>query len=42
MIYIDETHPDAERGLIELIGFHPSASTSGARRSDATTSDKGK
>ena len=38
----DETHLDAVRGLIELRGFHPSASTSGARRSDADTSDKDK
>ena len=31
---LDETHLDAVRGLIQLRGFHPSASTSGARRSD--------
>ena len=37
---LDETHLDVVRGLIELRGFHPSASTSGARRSDAATSDK--
>ena len=37
-----ETHLDAVRGLIELRGFNPSASTSGARRSDAATSDKDK
>ena len=29
-------------GLIQLRRFHPSASTSGARRSDAATSDKDK
>ena len=39
---LDETHLDVVRGLIELRGFHPSASTSGARRSDAATSDKDK
>ena len=39
---LDETHLDAVRGLIELRGFHPSASTTGARRSDAATSDKDK
>ena len=32
---LDETHLDAVRGLIELRGLHPSASTSGARQSDA-------
>ena len=36
-----ETHLDAVRGTIELKGFYPSASTSGARRS-AATSDKDK
>ena len=36
------THLDAVRGLIQLRGFHPNASTSGARRSDAATSDKDK
>ena len=41
-IPLDETHLDAVRGLIELRGFHPSASTSGACRSDAATSDKDK
>ena len=30
------------KGLIELRGFHPSAPTSGARWSDAATSDKDK
>ena len=30
------------KGLIELRGFHPSASTGGARRSDVATSDKDK
>ena len=39
---LDETHLDAVRGLIELRGFHPSASTSGPRRSDAATIDKDK
>ena len=39
---LDETHLDAVRGFIELRGFHPSASTSGTRRSDAATSDKDK
>ena len=39
---LDETHLDAVTGLIELRGFHPSASTSGARRSEAATSDKDK
>ena len=39
---LDETPLDAVRGLIKLKGFHPSASTSGVRRSDAATSDKGK
>ena len=39
---LDETHLDSVRGLIELRGFHPSTSTSGARRSDAATSDKDK
>ena len=39
---LDETHLDAVRGLIQLRGFHPSASTSGARWSDAATSDKDK
>ena len=39
---LDETYLDTERGLIEPRGFHPSASTSGARRSDAATSDKDK
>ena len=29
------SHLDAGRGLIELRGFHPSASTSRVRRSDA-------
>ena len=38
----NETHLDAVRGLIKLRGFHPSASTSGARRSDGATSDKDK
>ena len=37
-----ETHLDVVRGLIELRGFHPSASISGPRRSDAATSDKDK
>ena len=39
---LDEIHLDVVRGLIELRGFHPDASTSGVRRSDADTSDKGK
>ena len=39
---LDETHLDTVRGLIELRGFHPSASISGARRSDAATPDKDK
>ena len=39
---LDETHLDAVRGLIQLQGFHPSASTSGARQSDAAMSDKAK
>ena len=39
---LHETHIDAVRGLIELRGFHPSASTSGARRSDAAMSNKDK
>ena len=39
---LDETHLDAVRVLIEPRGFHPSTSTSGARRSDAPTSDKDK
>ena len=39
---LDETHLDAVRWLIELRGLHPSASTSGDRRSDAATSDKDK
>ena len=38
----DETNLDAMRGLIELRGFHPSASASGAGRNDAATSDKDK
>ena len=37
-----ETHLDAVRGLIELRGFNPSASTSRARRSDAATFDNDK
>ena len=37
---LDETYFDAVRGLIELRGFYPSASTSRARRNDAATSDK--
>ena len=41
-VSFNETHLDAVRELIELRGFHPSASTSGARRSDAATSDKDK
>ena len=39
---VDETHLDAVRGPIELRGFHPSASRSGVRRSDAATFDKDK
>ena len=39
---LDETHLDAVRKLIELRGFHPSASISGARWSDAVMSDKDK
>ena len=39
---LDETPLDAVKGVIELRGFHPSTSTSGARRSDAATSDKDK
>ena len=39
---LDETHLDAVRGLIKQRGFHFSASTSGARRSDAATSGKDK
>ena len=39
---LDETHLDMVRGFIELRGFHPSAATIGARRSDAATSDKDK
>ena len=39
---LDETHLDAVRALIELRGFHPGASTSGTRRSDAATSDNDK
>ena len=39
---IDETHLDGVRGLIQVGGFHPSASTGGAYRSDAATSDKDK
>ena len=42
VVPLDETHLDAMRGLIELRGFQPSASTSGARQSDAATSDKDK
>ena len=33
LVPLDETHLDAVRGLIELKGFHPSVSTSRARRS---------
>ena len=40
--HVDETRPDVVRGLIQLRGFHPSASTSGAHQSDAATSDKDK
>ena len=39
---LEETHLDAVRGLIELRGFHSSASKSRARRSDAAASDKDK
>ena len=42
LVPLDETHLDAVRGLIELRGFHPSVSTSRARRSDAAMSDKDK
>ena len=41
-LLLDETHLGTVKGLIELRGFHPSASTSGARWSDAATSDKDK
>ena len=39
---LDETHLDAVRELIKLRGFHISASTARAFRSDAATSDKDK
>ena len=39
---LEETHQDAVGGLIELRGFHPSASKRRARRSDAAGSDKDK
>ena len=39
---LDETHLDAVRGLIELRGFRPSASTSGTCQGDAATSDRDK
>ena len=39
---LDETHVDAVRGLMELGGFHSSASASGAHQRDATTSDMDK
>ena len=39
---LDETHLEEVRGLIELRGFHPSASKSRASRSDAATSKKDK
>ena len=39
---LDETNLETVRGLIKLRGFHPSATTSRARRSDAATSDKDK
>ena len=39
---LDETHLDAVRGLTQLRGFHPSASTSGDSPSDAATSSKDK
>ena len=41
-VSLDETHLDAVREPIEPRGFHPSASTSRARPSDAAMSDKDK
>ena len=39
LVPLDETHLDVVRRLIELRGFHPSASTSRVCRSDTATSD---
>ena len=42
LLPLNETHLDTVRVLIELRGFHPSASTSGACWSNAAMSDKDK
>ena len=39
---VDETHLNAVRKLIELRGFHPSASITGARWGDAAMSNMDK